>query len=198
VSTNEPDFRELVGELESEEEARLRHVHELLVAAGPPPELPPTLLEAPSERGATVIGFPVRRRLGTMLVLAAALAAAAFGGGYFVGHHGAGFHGEGSPIAMHGSAPGELASIELAPVDRAGNWPLLLRVEGLPRLPKGAYYELLLTRDGKLGPSCGTFRVHGGVTEVLLNAPYHVRSWDGWVVVAHRPGRGESAPILST
>lgn len=198
MNVNEPDFRELVGELEPEEEARLRRVHELLVAAGPPPELPPALLEAPQETGAKVIGFPVRRRLGTLLVLAAALAAAAFGGGYFVGHHGAGFQSEGSPIAMHGSAPGELASIKLAPVDKAGNWPLLLRVKGLPELPKGGYYELLLTKDGKLGPSCGTFRVHGGVTEIVMNAPYRLRQWDGWVVVAHQPGKGESAPILTT
>ena len=52
MSANGPDFDELVGELEPEEEARLRHVHELLVAAGPPPELPPALLEAPRSDGA--------------------------------------------------------------------------------------------------------------------------------------------------
>lgn len=194
-----PDFLELVGDdLDPDEEARLRHVHELLVAAGPPPELPPALAEPPAESGAKVIGFPIRRRLGTTLVLAAALAAAAFGGGYFVGNRDAGFQAEGSAITMHGANPAQLASIRLAPKDHAGNWPLLLRVKGLPDQPAGGYYELLLTRNGKLGPSCGTFRVHGGVTEIVLNAPYKLKRWDGWVIVSHQPGHRETAPILST
>ncbi|HET8606689.1 MAG TPA: hypothetical protein VFL66_06620 [Gaiellaceae bacterium] len=194
-----PEFRELVGDdLGPEEDARLRQVHELLVAAGPPPELPPALARPPEERGAKVIGFPVRRRLGAAVVLAAAIAAAAFGGGYAVGHRGGGFRAEGAPIPMHGSSPAQLASIRLSSRDDAGNWPLLLRVKGLPDLPKGGYYELLLSRNGKPGPSCGTFRVHHGVTQVVLNAPYKLRAWDGWVIVEHLPGRPESGPILST
>jgi hypothetical protein len=199
VSSTGPEFRDLVGDdLAPAEEAQLRRVHELLLAAGPPPELPPALAEPPAEHGAKVIGFPVRRRFGVAVVLAAALAAAAFGGGYFLGDRGSGWTTEGAPISMRGASPAQLASIRLAPKDAAGNWPLLLRVKGLPELPKGGYYELLLTKDGKRGPSCGTFRVTGDVTEVVLNAPYKLRAWDGWVVVAHRPGKGESGPILST
>ena len=199
MSSTGPEFRDIVGDdLAPAEEAQLRRVHELLLAAGPPPELPPALAEPPAERGAKVIGFPVRRRLGVAVVLAAALAAAAFGGGYFVGDRGSGWTSQGAPIAMHGASRAQLASIRLAPKDAAGNWPLLLRVKGLPELPKGGYYELLLTKDGKFGPSCGTFRVHGTVTEVVLNAPYRLKAWDGWVVVAHSPGKHESRPILST
>jgi len=39
------DFKDLIDAdgLDPEEEARLRHVHELLVQAGPPPDLPPAL-----------------------------------------------------------------------------------------------------------------------------------------------------------
>ncbi|HSP73025.1 MAG TPA: hypothetical protein VLN26_11685, partial [Gaiellaceae bacterium] len=103
MSSTGPEFRDIVGDgLGPEEEAQLRRVHELLLAAGPPPELPPALAEPPAERGAKVIGFPVRRRLGVAVVLAAALAAAAFGGGYFVGDRGSGWTTEGSPIAMRG------------------------------------------------------------------------------------------------
>ena len=43
--TDRPDFRELVGDLPDEERARLERVHDLLIAAGPPPELPPALVE---------------------------------------------------------------------------------------------------------------------------------------------------------
>jgi len=48
------EFRELIdpNDLSPEEEARLRRVHELLQQAGPPPDLPPALLEPPGERGA--------------------------------------------------------------------------------------------------------------------------------------------------
>ena len=48
--TGKPDFRDLVGEdLTPEERDRLEHVHELLIAAGPPPELPPALAEPSTE-----------------------------------------------------------------------------------------------------------------------------------------------------
>jgi hypothetical protein len=47
-----PDFDELVGtDLEPEERDRLRHAHDLLVAAGPLPELSPELDRTPGDRG---------------------------------------------------------------------------------------------------------------------------------------------------
>ena len=63
-----PEFDELIGtDIEPGERARLEGVHELLVAAGPPPELPQT---RPVELS--------RRRRGALLAIAAAVAIAAF------------------------------------------------------------------------------------------------------------------------
>ncbi len=81
--TDKPDFRELVGDdLPDEERARLERVHELLVAAGPPPELPPALVEPDLEprdldpRDESVKFLP-RRRAGFVLGIAAAVGVAA-------------------------------------------------------------------------------------------------------------------------
>ena len=41
---------------------------------------------------------------------------------------------------------------------------------------------------------CGTFVVAGGTTEVPLNAPYHLKDYDGWVIVR----TGAKTPLLST
>jgi hypothetical protein len=192
------DLSDLVGEeLPREEEARLRRVHELLLAAGPPEELPPALAEPPAEPRAKVLAFPVRRRLGAVLVLAASLAALLFGGGYWLGAQKNAFKSEES-FVMRGPSPQAFASIRMAPADAAFNWPLLVRVRGLKDLPKGGYYELLLTKKGKLGLSCGTFRTHDGKVTIVLNAPYPLKQWDGWVVVSHIPGKPESGPVLTT
>jgi hypothetical protein len=201
--TTPPDFRELVGEdLPAEEHDRLRHVHDLLVAAGPPAELSPALEHAPSVSGSVHV-LP-RRRRGAVLLIAAALAAVVFGGGFLAGAvtRGGGEKGAVVVIPMHGTraAPNALASISLQDVDKAGNWPMRFTVQGLPKLPNGGYYELYLTRHGRIGATCGTFNVHGGRTTVSLNAPYRLRSFDGWVVTRHLPGRPEEArrPVLTT
>jgi hypothetical protein len=196
-----PDFDELFGgeELSSGERARLRQAHDLLVRAGPPAELPPALAEPP-QTSATVRFLPRRRRIAALLI-AAALLLVAFGGGYLVAHHGRGS----SPavaftVKMRGTAqaPAAVASLQVLEKDGAGNWPMLMRVRGLEPLPKGGYYELFLTRDGKLGPPCGTFRVDGGTTEVPLNAPYRLKKFNGWVVTRHLPGRPVSTEALLT
>jgi hypothetical protein len=197
-----PDFDELFGgeELSPDERARLRRAHDLLVRAGPPAELPPTLAEPPQTR-ASVRFLPRRRRIAALLV-AAALLLVAFGGGYLVAHHGR----DSSPavaftVKMHGTAraPEAVASLQVLEKDAAGNWPMLMRVRGLETLPKGEYYELFLTRKGKLGPACGTFRVDGGTTEVPLNAPYRLKQFDGWVVTRHVDGRRvANEPLLTT
>ena len=197
-----PDFRELVGEdLPADETERLHRVHELLVAAGPPAELSPELERVP-EVG-TVHLLPRRRRR-VLLLLAAALAAAAFGAGFLSG---ALSHGGGKTtkaelvVAMHGTsaAPAALASIRLQDVDAAGNWPMKFTVQGLPKLPLGGYYELYLTRHGRIAAACGTFNVHAGKTTVTLNAPYELKGYDGWVVIGHVPGQRESTqPLLTT
>lgn len=202
MTSRPPDFHELVGEdLPAEERERLRGVHDLLVAAGPPAELSPALERAPSVGGAVHV-LP-RRRRAAVLLLAAAIAAAAFGGGFLAGAFTRGSTKSAVVvIPMHGTrtAPNALASISLEDVDNAGNWPMRFTVQGLPKLPRGGYYELYLTRHGRIAAGCGTFNVHGGRTTVRLNAPYRLRSFDGWVVTRHLPGRPEEAsrPLLTT
>jgi hypothetical protein len=203
MTNRPPDFHDLVGDdVPAEERERLRNVHDLLVAAGPPAELSPTLERAPGV-GGTVRLLPRRRRR-AVLLLAAALAAAAFGGGFLAGAvtHRGGTTSASHVIPMHGTraAPNALASISLLEEDKAGNWPMRFTVQGLPKLPRGGYYELYLTRHGRIAASCGTFHVHGGRTTVSLNAPYRLGSFDGWVVTRHLPGRPDEAtrPVLTT
>ena len=51
--SDSPKFQDLVGEgLPPTEHERLERVHEMLIEAGPPPELPPELEEVPDGRGA--------------------------------------------------------------------------------------------------------------------------------------------------
>ena len=66
-----PDFDELAGEVPAEERERLLRVHEMLVQAGPPPEIPPEL-EGPTL--AMTLGKPKRshRQMQRRLALLAA------------------------------------------------------------------------------------------------------------------------------
>ena len=184
-----PDFHELVGDEGTPEELeRLRRVHDLMVAAGPPPELSPRLREAPrmTEKQSW---FP-RRRRGAALVFAAGLVAAAFGIGYLVGDRGPSqFSAIGQPIAMHataGQGTGR-ASILIGDRDSVGNWPLLVRVSGLKKLPKGQWYELYLTRKGEPPAYCGAFSVHAaGRTTVRFTVPYSFKGDIGWVVTTNK------------
>jgi hypothetical protein len=197
--TRLPDFHELVGEdLPVEERERLQRVHDLLVAAGPPPELPPALERVPNPEP-RVIAFPQRRRF-TLIGLAAALAAATFVVGYVSGgsRHG-GFTTQ-AEKQMHGTAlaPAALATIRIAARDEAGNWPMRVSVSGLRPLPPNGYYELYLSRNGKPAVTCGTFIVHAGTTVVALNAPYPLKKFDGWVVTRHLPGTQGDGPVLMT
>lgn len=186
-----PDLSELVGGgLPEDERARLQRVHDMLLAAGATPELPPWLAQAPREPPARIIPSP-RRHRSAALVAAAALALALFGAGYAIGGH----EGARKPVrvvAMTGPG-GAVASIAVFAADPAGNWPMTLEVSGLPALPGGRTYELWLTRGGRLAEPCGAFTVSGGTTEVPLNAPYRLKQFDGWVVVRS----GERRPVLS-
>jgi hypothetical protein len=194
-----PDFDELVGDdLTPEERARLRRAHELLLAAGPPPELPPSLAHAPDPEP-KVSYLPQRRRF-TVIGIAAALGLVAFGAGYLTGGgRNNGFATAGSKT-MHGTAlaPGASATLRIARPDPAGNWPMRFSVKGLRPL-HGGYYELYLSKNGRPVATCGTFTVHAGTTVVSLNAPYEFKRFNGWVVTRHDPGaRGEGPVLLTT
>jgi hypothetical protein len=193
-----PDFRDLVGDdLSPEERARLERVHDLLVTAGPPPELPPQLVEPDLDRERNVVPFLPRRRTGLLLGLAAAIALIAFVGGFVAGRAKDTFTTQ-ATVPMHGTALAATASatIDIGTKDSSGNWPLRVVVHNLKPLPQGQYYEMFLTRDGKRAATCGTFRLAGG-DSVRLNTPY-LRGFDGWVVTLEKPGSDRHPVVLTT
>jgi hypothetical protein len=192
MNAREPEFDELVGtDLDPGERARLLRVHELLVAAGPPPDFEPEVPPLPDER-VKVLTFPRRRRL-PALALAAALALAVFAAGFFVGDRGGPGTFEVVEMVGTGEAASAHASLELFDLDEAGNWPMELRIEGLA--PSERPYELWLTKRGRLAVFCGSFLVSSsGTTKVPLNAPYKLRDFDEWVIVEE----GSKTPLLTT
>jgi hypothetical protein len=184
-----PDFDELVGDdVEGAQRDRLRRVHDLLVAAGPPPE--PSARTAP-ETG-VVVPFRRRRRRGVLLGLAAALAVAAIFTLGLVVATGDDPSAE-RVVAMTGPS-GASASLEIFELDDAGNWPMLIDVQGLPPR-EGKLFELWLTADGVPTAFCGSFLTDDeGRAVVPLNAPWRIDDFDGWVVVE----AGSTRPLLST
>jgi hypothetical protein len=199
VTDKTPDFHELVGDLPDEERARLERVHELLLAAGPPPELPPALVEPDLDPREEDVQFLPRRRAGLVLAIAAAVGVAAFLGGYIAGRHKEPFTKVFEvPMTGTAQAANSSATIQVGKADVAGNWPLKVTVRGLKALPKGQYYEMFLTRASKPVATCGTFRIAQSGDSVRLNAPYNFRSFDGWVVTLERPGSGTHPVVLRT
>lgn len=190
-----PNFDELVDGIEEPEERdRLRRVHELLVEAGPPPELSPALASAappvqaaPDEDDRELSWLP-RRRLGAALVLVGAVLAATFGLGYLVGGSGPEGSSESAGIQIARTAPlvsaGEASGVvNVGRGDADGNWPLILTVRGLPHLTGGDYYTLALAREGEAVVTCGTFNVADRDQRTLrMAAAYDLKSFDGWVV----------------
>ena len=192
-----PNFDELVGgDLDRSERDRLRKVHDLLLAAGPPEELPPHLEAGPTLAMTLAKSHkPVRRRV-ALLAAAVSTLAVAFLGGYLAGNHGGGIAtGKSMQLAGTEVAPTARASLKLLPEDTSGNLPMTLTATGLPKLGRGWYYEVYLVRNGKIFAPCGWF-VSKGVdrgVDVTLNAPYDLRPGDTWIVAKHfwraaRPG----------
>ena len=187
-----PDFDELVGtDLPSEERERLMRVHELLVAAGPPPDFEADAPRVPAE--ATIVRFPRPKRF-ALVAVAAALAVALFGAGFFIGDRSSGPE---RVVAMVGTAQASTASasLELFSVDDAGNWPMELEVKGLRPPVSGRSYELWLAKGNRLAALCGSFRADpDGTTRVPLTAPYRLSDFDAWVIVEE----GTKTPLLTT
>jgi hypothetical protein len=196
--TREPSFDELVGaETTGAERERLRNAHQLLLQAGAPAELPPGLRKAPSM--GSVVKLEQRRKVrrrALVLIAAALSVAVVFFAGYAVANHGG---GKGTPAL---AASVSLTGTRLAPQAQgqlevwhpnAGNWPMKLRVSGLPELPRRSYYVVYWVRDGRIVASCGQFRVDGPqALTVSLNAPYPIEHGDTWVVT--RQGFGGPEP----
>jgi len=197
----EPNFDELIdAETSDAERQQLQHAHELLVQAGPPPELTPKLRKAPrfEAPSSNVRRMEPRRsvtRRALVLLAAAVAVAAVFAAGYGIGNRGGSTRGL-QTLALQGTrfAPNARATLEVWH-PRDGNWPMTLNVVGLRKLPPRSYYEVYLVRGGKvqLWGKCGTFRV-GNSSRVLtltLNAPYQLQKGDAWVVTRTVPGGSE-------
>jgi hypothetical protein len=190
---NPPDFDELVGsDLEPAELDRLRRVHDLLVEAGPPPELTAELAAPPTPGSVHVL----RHRRGALVAIAAAFGVLAFAIGFLAGGR-ADDYGTFRVVPMSGTgaAEGARATIEIFDADAAGNWPMEIEVIGLRPPSSGGLYQLWLTSGGRRVALCGSFLADAdGSTVVPMNAPWKLSEFDGWVVVEE----GTAAPVLTT
>jgi hypothetical protein len=179
-----PNLDDLVGsDLEPGERERLERVHDLLVAAGPPPDF---------QQQARIVAFP-RRRRGVAIAIAAALAVAVLAFGGALVRNG----GDTFVISMSGTtaAPAASASLHVFELDDAGNWPMKVTVQGLQPASSGRPFELWLTRDGEREGLCGSFLTDAsGAAVVPMNAPYRFDEYDGWVVIE----AGSDTPLLTT
>jgi hypothetical protein len=200
--THRPDFDDLVGmDVPAEERERLRRAHDLLLEAGPPPELSPELEHVPWPEDALAPVFGRRRQEKRRLrpVLLAAALATALVVGLLIGQATTSSSTSidaretvqlrGTPLARSA-----LASLELGNGGPSGNWPMLLHVRGLPKLNKGGYYDLYLTKGGVPLVSCGTFNA-SGKTVVRMSAAYNLENFDrnGWVIVRKTPANNFDA-----
>ena len=193
-----PHFGDLVGnDLSPAERERLERVHDMLVAAGPPPELPQELAEAPRPQGRLV--ELARHRLRTGLVLAAALVIATFAFGYFLGARGE----DSSPAAFTpdktavlGKSADRLAVVRIGERDENGNWPMVVTVEGLDHLSGGDYYTLFMTRKRKAGrdraePSTSARRAS---TTVRFSVAYDLERFDGLMLAEYSRAEHKNTP----
>ena len=211
--TRPPEFDALVAGVDSpEEEDRLRRVHELLVASGPPPELSPALVAAPeapaAEEEEPEAEWLPRRRLWAGLLVGAGALVAAFGIGYYTGND-----STETPVAEP-ATPARVISLQ--PTDESktagavirlgrkradGNWPMTLTVRGLDHLStKGDYYALALLKKGKAVVTCGTFNVaSSGATSIPMIAAYDLENFDGWAVTQyHHQSQRETVVMRET
>jgi hypothetical protein len=206
--TREPNFDELIGtEAVGDERERLRHAHELLVEAGPPPELPPSLRKAPSFGVFSLHQRRVVKRRALVLLAAALSVAVVFFAGYVVRGGGSSAKGPNPVVSLHlkgtSALPNAQATLELWR-SRDGNWPMTLSVVGLPKLAHHGYYEVYLVRNGHPWGLCGTFRGAGPskALTVTLNAPYVLHKGDSWVVTrpnasGAEPGQTVLSPVFA-
>lgn len=205
----EPDFDELIGaETSAAERERLRRTHELLLQAGPPPELPPQLRKAPSFGRSGAVRLQPRRvvkRRALLLLAAAVSIAAVFAAGYGVGNHRGGSPAPVAALTLQGTSalPNAHATLEVWH-SRSGNLPMTLSVVGLPKLPRGTYYEVYLVRQGRPWGQCGTFVVSSTSSQPLtlkLSAPYSLQKGDSWIVTrapfGSEPGKTVLRPVTA-
>jgi hypothetical protein len=191
-------FDDLIGaDVAGEERARLLEVHELLVEAGPPPELSEGLRNVP--RPGDVRFLPRRSGARKVALLAAAIVVlgATFSGGFAAGNGSSAPAAAIEQVKLSGTAaaPQARATLDLRP-SVGGNWPMTLRVSGLPRVAAPTYYIVWLVRNGKTLAPCGQFVVaqSGSPLTLDLTAPYALKHGDTWIVTRQRYTQGSVLP----
>ena len=202
------DFDQMVDltGVSPEDRARMLRMHELLVAAGPPVDLPSQLaapldVTSPADGGgAEVIAFPRRRRTAAAISIAAAVAVACFSGGYLLAnqaHHGS-LHAV-RVVGLSGEQ-NSLASLKVGAADSNGNWPVQLTVRGLPPLRgTDSHYLLMLTHNGKPTWVCGMFKVgNDGATTVAFSVPYRITGQTKWAVTKMTDGTKFPGHVVMT
>jgi hypothetical protein len=196
---------DLIGpDLPAADRGRLEQAHDLLLLAGRPPELPAALRNPPETvRTLRLVPRASRHSRRAVAAVAAAVAIAVLAGaaGYLTaGHRTQGFSAA-ALVRMHGTAadPEASATISIGSRDQAGNRPMRLSVKGLPPLPRGSYYTVYLTKNGRPATSCGSFKVDGANTTVIrLNAPYDLDEYGGWIIARQRAGKPRRPTLLTT
>jgi len=199
--TRAPDFDDLVGkDMPDEERARLLRAHQLLVEAGPPPELSPELDSVPWPEDSQM---PLLKPRQSRPLLLAAAVLTALGIGFLFGQSTGPSKSSmqtervvklaGTPLDSNARA-----TLELGKADADGNWPMILTVRGLEKLPEGGYYDLYLTKNGKPVVLCGTFNVTGAEVSVHFSAAYDLQHFDknGWVVTRQGPKNHEPTEVV--
>jgi len=196
-----PRFDDLIeADVPDAERSRLQHVHDLLVAAGPPLELSPRLEAGPTL--AMTLSRPAKPRGRRIALLAATIAilAVAFVLGYVAGNRGGGLASAQTTMQLSGThaAPAALAALKILPADTSGNWPMKLTATGLPKLGRDGYYEVFLVRNGKIYAPCGSFISKGNTRsiDVTLNAPYDLQPNDTWIVTKQKRGDRKAGTVV--
>ena len=174
-------FDELVGEEPTgPEREQLRRVHELLLDAGPPPELTPEI-EAGPTLGMTlgrVRSLATSRRRTFFPAIAAAVLVAAIISLSVSGQGGKGV----VAIRLHGTAaePHAAGTLDVLPATTTTTQPMLVNVHGL----EPGRYAVYLVHNKTSWEKCGTFTVANpaGGQPMTINSPYRAKAGDTWVV----------------
>jgi hypothetical protein len=179
-------FDELIGsEPEGSERNRLRSVHELLVEAGPPPELTPEIEAGPTlamtlNRARRAKKAARSRRMLVPLIAAAALLTLVIGLA-----SGLGSKGHYPTIALQGTvfAPNASGALEILRPKAGEKQPMRITVSGLPS-SKHSPYVVYLVRNGHVAAPCGSFAVTDPNRTVTrtLHSPYRLSADDSWIV----------------
>jgi hypothetical protein len=187
-------FDELVGEEPTgPERERLWRMHELLLEAGPPPELTPEMAAGPTldMTLGRVRRLASSRRRTFIPAIAAAVLLAAIISLSLSGQSGAAR----VVIPLHGTAaqPQAAGTLVVLPATTTTQ-PMVVHVHGL----EPGVYAVYLVHNGSSWEKCGTFTVTNlaGGRPTTIDSPYHAKAGDTWFVT--RPtATGRGATVMT-